>query len=96
VNTWWRLFFVSTKQKAMKIKSNLTISEKGFLFNPSNGDSFSLNTTGQFIIAQLKQEKSESEIKAVMLSSFFIDNDTVEKDYYDFMLVLKNYQLLEV
>ena len=79
----------------MKIKSNLTVSEKGFLFNPSNGDSFSLNTTGQFIINELKQDKSEADVKAAMLQSFLIDNDTIEKDFYDFMLVLKNYQLLE-
>ena len=38
----------------MKIHSNLAVSDSGFIFNPSNGDSFSTNTVGAELIRLLK------------------------------------------
>ena len=34
----------------MKLKKNIATSESGFVFNPSTGDSFSLNTIGAEIL----------------------------------------------
>ena len=31
----------------MLLKENIALSENGFVFNPSNGDSFTMNNTGK-------------------------------------------------
>jgi hypothetical protein len=73
----------------MKIKKNIAISDSGFIFNPSTGDSFSVNPIGLEIIKQLKDEKSGDEIKKHILKLYSVDESTVEKDYYDFLKMLE-------
>lgn len=73
----------------MKIKKNIAISDSGFIFNPSTGDSFSVNPIGLEIIKQLKEEKSGDEIKKHILKTYAIDEATVEKDFYDFLKMLE-------
>ncbi len=79
----------------MKVKRNLAISESGFLFNPSTGDSFSVNPIGQDIIKGLKDGLSESEIQDSLFDKYDANKSTLEKDFYDFINQLKNYKLLE-
>jgi len=78
----------------MKIKSNIAISESGFLFDPLTGESYSLNQTGREILELLKMEKSESEIKKTILSSYDIDAPTFERYFIDFISILKTFQIL--
>lgn len=77
----------------MKVRKNIAISDSGFLFNPSSGDSYSVNPIGQEIIQMLQDEKSEQEILDHILEEYMIDKNTVEKDLYDFLNMLKNYKL---
>jgi hypothetical protein len=79
----------------MKVRKNVAISDSGFLFNPSSGDSYSVNPIGQEIIQLLQEEKSESEIMDYILKEYMIDKNTVEKDLYDFLNMLKNYKLTD-
>jgi len=79
----------------MKVRKNVAISDSGFLFNPSSGDSYSINPIGQEIIQLLQEEKSEQEILDHILKEYMIDKNTVEKDLYDFLNMLKNYKLTE-
>lgn len=79
----------------MVVKKNIAISDSGFLFNPSSGDSYSVNPIGQEIIHLLQDEKSEDEIIDYLLSEYMIDKNTIEKDLYDFLGMLKNYKLAE-
>jgi len=79
----------------MKVRKNIAISDSGFLFNPSSGDSYSVNPIGQEIIQLLQEEKSEQEIMDYILKEYMIDKNTVEKDLYDFLNMLKNYKLTE-
>ncbi len=79
----------------MKIKPNLAINETGFLFNPSTGDSFSLNATGQEILTLFKQGKSDDEVIEHITQEYMIDKNSVEKDLYDFKIMLSNYKLGE-
>ncbi|MBL1232453.1 MAG: PqqD family protein [Vicingaceae bacterium] len=79
----------------MKVRKNVAISDSGFLFNPSSGDSYSVNPIGQEIIQMLQEEKSELEILDYILKEYMIDKNTVEKDLYDFLNMLKNYKLTE-
>lgn len=79
----------------MKVRKNIAISDSGFLFNPSSGDSYSVNPIGQEIIELLHEEKTEEEIMEYILNEYMIDKNTVEKDLYDFLNMLKNYKLTE-
>ncbi len=79
----------------MNIKKNIAVSESGFLFIPTSGDSFSLNTIGSEIIRLMKEHKKPEEIIEAIVSEYEVDSNTVEKDLYDFFSVLKNYKLTE-
>lgn len=77
----------------MKIKKNIAISDSGFIFNPSTGDSFSVNPIGLEIIKLLKDEKPADEIKKHILKLYSVDEATVEKDFYDFLKMLEQNKL---
>jgi hypothetical protein len=79
----------------MKLKKNIATSESGFVFNPSSGDSFSLNTIGAEILLQMKESKSSDEIKKDILNRYEVDKSLLEKDWDDFMAQLKDNSLLE-
>lgn len=78
------------------LKKNIAISDSGFVFNPSTGDSFSLNPVGLDILGFLKEGKSEEDIKSTIQAWYDIDRDTMDKDYYDFLKMLGQHKLLEV
>ena len=79
----------------MHIKNNIAISDSGFIFNPGSGESFSVNPISRKIMQWIKEEKSQEEIIEMILENYAIDRDTVEKDLYDFMELLKLYHLTE-
>lgn len=78
----------------MRIKKNIAVSESGFLFNPSTGDSFSVNPVGQDVIRLMKEDKSDEEIIDEILKTYMVDKNTVEKDLYDFKNVLESFKLI--
>jgi hypothetical protein len=78
----------------MKIKQNLAISETGFLFNPGNGDSFSVNPIGLEIIQLVKAGQDAAAIKSTLLEAYAVDSDTLEKDIYDFLNTLRRHKLV--
>lgn len=79
----------------MKIKKNIAISDTGFVFNPSTGDSFSLNPIGLEILRKLKDNEPADRIKRYLLETYSTDSDTVEKDFYDFTKMIEQLQLTE-
>jgi hypothetical protein len=79
----------------MKIRKNIALSDSGFIFNPSTGDSYSANPIGQMIIQSLQNGKTDEEISKSIVEEYMIDASTVEKDLYDFKNMLKNYKLTE-
>jgi hypothetical protein len=78
----------------MKIKSNLAVSDSGFIFNPSNGDSFSTNTVGSDIIRLLKAGNSFDSIKKEIVEIYEVDEILFEKDFHDFVSQLQDYYLI--
>lgn len=78
----------------LKIKTDIAISDTGFVFIPSTGDSFSVNPMGAELINLIKQGKPVDDIRKKILTSYNIDPATFEKDYYDFVRQLKQYNLL--
>lgn len=77
------------------LKKNIAVSESGFVFNPTTGDSFSLNGVGTEILKLMKDGKSEQEIKNTIQTLFEVDDETYEKDYYDFLKMLGQFKLLD-
>jgi len=79
----------------MKLKKNLALSDSGFVFDPSTGDSFSTNPIGLEIIRMLKEGKSTGEIKAQIIKTYMTDDASFEKDFYDFVNMLTKHNLIE-
>ncbi|MES2132290.1 MAG: PqqD family protein [Bacteroidota bacterium] len=79
----------------MKIKKNIALSDTGFVFDPSTGNSFTTNPIGMDIIKLLKEEKNGSEIKEAILHIYETDDVTFEKDYYDFVNMLHKLKITE-
>ncbi|RMG68810.1 MAG: PqqD family protein [Bacteroidetes bacterium] len=79
----------------MRIKKNIALSESGFIFHPSTGDSYSVNPIGLEILNLMKAGQSSEEIKAHMLEHYRVDGDSFEKDFYDFQVMLRTYKLVE-
>lgn len=79
----------------MKIKKNVAISETGFIFDPSTGDSFTLNPVGLELLEMIKQGKPYADISSVFTSKYDVDQTSFERYYYDFVATLKQMQLIE-
>lgn len=77
----------------MKITEEIKISENGFVFNSKTGDSFNLNPTGLEIIKLIELGKEFDEIKSSVLEIYDIDDLTFEKDFYEFVALLKHHQI---
>ena len=79
----------------MRIKKNIAVSETGFVFNPTTGDSYSINQVGQEILGYLGENKSQAEITSLMTTGYAIDPPSFEKYYFDFIGMLRQFELLE-
>lgn len=79
----------------MKIRKNIASSESGFLFNPATGDSFSANPVATDILQMMKENKSEAEIQKEIMEKYQVDKTQLSKDLDDFMIQLRDNNLLE-
>jgi hypothetical protein len=79
----------------MKIKKSIAISENGFVFDPTTGESYSLNEIGVEYLNRLKSGSSKEEIKAEILVKYDVDESGFESSFTDFINMLHNYQLIE-
>ncbi len=79
----------------MKINKNIAISESGFVFDAGTGDTFSLNETGREILTQLKEGKTEAEIKKNITDKYDVPPGIYEHNFHDFENILRKYNLLE-
>ena len=77
------------------ISSNTAISDSGFLFLPTTGESFTLNQIGANIVKALKEGQDTESIINSVLKEYEVDRNQFEKDLTDFLNQLKNYNLLE-
>ncbi len=78
----------------MHIKSDIAISESGFVFNPATGESFTVNPIGAEVIQLLKDKKSIQEATEFILERYNVDETSVEKDLNDFVAMLKHYSII--
>lgn len=75
--------------------NSLAISDNGFIFKPSTGESFTTNEMGLFIIQLLKENKSGEEIINAITEDFEVDNVTAGRDLYEYLDFLKREQMMD-
>ena len=79
----------------VRIKSNVAVSDSGFVFDPSTGDSYSVKPIGVEIIQLLKEKSSTDDVLKSILERYETDEKTIDKDLFEFIQLLLNLQLAE-
>ena len=79
----------------MKVKNYIAISDNGFIFDSSTGSSYNLNAIGLEIIQMIELGKTEEEIIKSITEKYDVEQDIFEKDFYDFLSMLKYYNLID-
>jgi hypothetical protein len=79
----------------MQVRKNIAISDEGFLFNPTTGDSFSTNEIGAEIVLLMKKHILLSDVVDTISNKYDVDKTLFERDLEEFMLQLKDYSILE-
>lgn len=69
--------------------AHLAMNDEGFVFDPSTGDSFMLNTTGLFILKKLRDGAPLADIVSAVAQEYAIGFDEAERDANDFCGQLK-------
>ena len=78
----------------MEIKTNIAISDSGFVFDPSTGESFTFNPTGLEIFRLMKENRSKDEISEIITTKYQIDGHSFERYFVEFLQMLQQYQLI--
>jgi PqqD family protein of HPr-rel-A system len=79
----------------MKIKKSIAISDSGFVFDASTGDSFTLNPVGADILTYIRGGNNEAEIVQQMTEKYDVDKQIMEQYLYDFLFTLRQMQIME-
>ena len=79
----------------MTLNRNVAVSDSGFVFNSTTGESFSVNPIGIEIIEMLKKGISVDDINKRVFEKYNADIVTVEKDVGDFIEMLKQHSLIQ-
>ena len=67
----------------MKVSPDLIFHEKGFIFDPNTGATYSLNTSGAFIFQQLQNGVTGAELVQRVVDTFDVDTKTARRDVED-------------
>jgi len=79
----------------MELRKNLAISDTGFVFDATSGESYSLNPIGLEILTYLKNGLKDEEIKEKMFTFEDIDETSFDLVYFDFIRTLQHFDLFE-
>jgi hypothetical protein len=80
----------------MTINKKIAISETGFIFNPTTGDSFSMNPIAAEILDMLKRDIKEDEIKNALLEKYEVSKSVLQKSYDEFIDTLIKLNIIEI
>lgn len=79
----------------MKLKTNVAISESGFVFDANTGESYSLNPIGAEILNEMKQGKSTEDLYKYLFEKYEVAEFTLEQNLLDFISQINQYGLIE-
>jgi hypothetical protein len=77
------------------IPESLAISDSGFLFLASSGETFTLNAIGRELFKMLQSGEELHAIREKVLRDYEIDQATIERDLDDFITQLKSFKLIK-
>jgi hypothetical protein len=77
-----------------KISTSLAMSENGFLFLSTTGETFTVNELGKLILKYLQDGKDQQSIIDAITEEYDIDAEDLHRDFIDFMNQLKQFQLV--
>ena len=72
----------------------LAISDEGFVFDPTTGESFRVNYTGLAILKALKEGLSPEEIVERLVQQFEVSYEEASRDTMDFIEHMRSYHLV--
>jgi PqqD family protein of HPr-rel-A system len=73
---------------------DIAISETGFVFDPFSGNTYTMNTTGLFIVRALREGLSEEEIATRLRNEFGDVTHKVDEEVRDFLRAMRDFGLL--
>lgn len=73
--------------------SKLAVNSEGFIFDPTTGDSYTVNPTGLFIISSLRDGKEIDQIAEELSKEFEDTPEEISKDISEFVSHLYTYNL---
>ena len=73
---------------------SLALNPDGFAFDPTTGESFTLNATGLAILEGLREGLTHEQITARVAERFQVSVDDASRDLDDFMDHLRAFRLL--
>jgi hypothetical protein len=77
------------------IPESLAVSDSGFLFLASTGETFTLNAIGREMFKLLQSGDDLHAIQKKILQEYEIDRATLERDLDDFVTQLKSFKLVK-
>jgi PqqD family protein of HPr-rel-A system len=78
----------------MKVDPNIALSDTGFLFHASTGDSFSVNPTGLRILQLVKSNKTVEEMVTALAEEYRVEPEQAEEDLFDYLQYLRQLKIL--
>lgn len=61
------------------------LNDRGFVFDPANGETFQLNATGLRIVRLLQSGLGNDAALARVIAEFDVDEHTAQRDFSDFV-----------
>lgn len=78
----------------MRRLQSLALNPDGFAFDPTTGESFTLNPTGLTIIEALREGLVHEEITGLLVERFDVAEEEATRDVDDFLDHLRAFRLL--
>lgn len=72
---------------------DLAFSERGFLFDPSTGQTYTLNRTGAFVFQKLRAGVAAPDVAAALGVEFEVERERAAADVRDFLQQLRDFGL---
>jgi len=69
----------------------LAVSDSGFVFDPVNGDSFTVNSCGLRVLRLLKDGLGLGDVLDQINKEYKVDSQRAERDILDFVVQLRKY-----
>ena len=73
---------------------SLALNPDGFAFDPTTGESYTLNATGLAVLEGLRDGLSADELTAMLTERFEVATDEASRDVDDFLDHLRTFRLL--